>query len=253
MSAPRSLKEIYEIDELKLYFGEDFHINEHVIIRQPSMGDIIEFGERKYFSLIHLLTATPSDMIAQLYKMGLDWNDVEDFELFSMFAISLDLEDTKILFGDLDFRDFQIIPIEGKHRHVLHHNKYNFDLDELTYGAIAQYLRTMHGYKKNVAIAGNEATKQMMIEMALEDLEIAKRKEYKSQLKSMISTMVNSAGFKYNLEEVRKMKFCQFMDSVSRVQIIRSSDALLQGCYSGMIDTKKIDKKQLNFLRDINS
>lgn len=253
MSAPRSLKEIYEIDELKLYFGEDFRVNEHVVIRQPSMGDIIEFGERKYFSLIHLLTATPSDMIAQLHKMGLDWNEVEEFELFSMFAISLDLEDTKILFGDLDFRDFQIIPIEGKHRHVLHHNKYNFDLDELTYGAIAQYLRTMHGYKKNVAIAGNEATKQMMIEMALEDLEIAKRKEYKSQLKSMISTMVNSAGFKYNLEEVRKMKFCQFMDSVSRVQIIRSSDALLQGCYSGMIDTKKIDKKQLNFLRDINS
>lgn len=247
----KSLKDLYEIDELKLYFGEDFRVNDHVVIHQPSMGEIIEMGERKYFSLVQLLTATPSDMIAQLHKMGLDWNNVEEFELFSMLALTLDKNDTKILFGDLDFSEFKIVPLEGVRSHVLRNERLGFNLDELTYGAIVQYLRAMHGFKKNVAKAGNEATKMMMIDMAIEDLEIAKRKKYKSQLKSLISTMVNSAGFKYNLQEIKEMKLCQFMDSVSRIQIIRSSEALLQGCYSGMIDTKKVDKKELNCMRDI--
>ena len=245
------MKELYEIDELKLYFGEDFRVNDYVIIRQPSIGEIIQMGEKKYFSIVQLLTSTPSDMIAQLHKMGLDWNEVDEFELFSMLALSLDKEDTRILFGDLDFSQFRIEPLEGVRRHVLRHQELGFEIDELSYGAIVHYLRVMHGFKKKTALAGNEATKQMMIEMALEDLEIAKRKQFKSQLKSLVSTMVNSAGFKYNLEEVKEMKLCQFMDSVSRVQIIRSSEALLQGCYSGMIDTKKIDKKELNCMRDI--
>jgi len=252
MSAVQSsLKQLYEVDELKLYFGDDFRINDHVIIHQPTIGEILEMGEQKYFSIVHLLTATPSDMIAQLHKKGLDWNEIEDFELFSMLILGLKKEDTSILFGDLDFSEFRIEPVEGKRQHVLRHERLGFAIDELMYGAIVHYIRTMHGFKKNVSLAGNEATKQMMIEMALEDLEIAKKKKYKSSLKAIISTLVNSAGFKYGLEEIRNMKFCALMDSISRIQIIRSSEALLHGCYSGMIDTKKINKKELNFMRDI--
>lgn len=246
-----SLKRLYEVDELKLYFGDDFKVNEHITIHQPTIGEILEMGEQKYFSIAHLLTATPSDMIAQLHKRGIDWNKIEDFELFSMLILGVSQKDTQIFFGDLDFSEFQIEPTEGKRQHVLRHKRLGFVIDELMYGAIVNYIRTMHGFKKNVSLAGNEATRQMMIEMALEDLAIAQKKQYKSSLKAIISTLFNSPGFKYNLEEIRNMKFCAFMDSVSRIQIIRSSDALLRGCYSGMIDTKKINKKDLNFMRDI--
>ena len=47
------------------------------------------------------------------------------------------------------------------------------------------------------------------------------------------------------------MPIYAFMDSISRIQIIRTTTALLQGCYSGMIDMKKINKNELNFMREI--
>ena len=42
------------------------------------------------------------------------------------------------------------------------------------------------------------------------------------------------------------------MDAVQRSQIYVSTDALLHGMYSGMIDTKKINKKQFNWMRDVS-
>ena len=41
------------------------------------------------------------------------------------------------------------------------------------------------------------------------------------------------------------------MDSVQGAQIYVSTTALLQGMYSGMIDTSKIDKKEFNWMRSI--
>lgn len=243
--------ELFEIDELKLYFGEDFKLNEYMTIRQPTIGEIMEFGEKNYFGLVQTFTATPSDMIAQLDKAGIDWNQISDFELFSMMVVTLPVNHTKILFGDFDFGQFEIVPIEGERRNVLRHKELNFDFDELGYEALVGYLRQMHSLKKNVHLAGNASTKRIMIEMAHEELNRLKKKPYKSQMKSLISTMVNSAGFKYDLEHVRQMHYCAFMDSVARTQIIFSSTALMHGIYSGNVDMKKLDKKELNCMRDI--
>jgi len=42
------------------------------------------------------------------------------------------------------------------------------------------------------------------------------------------------------------------MDSVQRLQIYESSTALMKGMYSGFLDTSKINKEELNFMRDIS-
>ena len=47
------------------------------------------------------------------------------------------------------------------------------------------------------------------------------------------------------------MPMYAFMDAVTRIQIIKSTTALLNGCYSGMIDTSKINKKEFNWMREI--
>jgi hypothetical protein len=49
-----------EIDELLLYFGDDYVINDQIRIHQPTIGEIVA-GEREYFSMVHTLTAIPSD------------------------------------------------------------------------------------------------------------------------------------------------------------------------------------------------
>lgn len=49
------------VDEIQLYFGDDYIVNDQITIKQPRIGDIIAFGEAAYFSMIHTLTAIPSD------------------------------------------------------------------------------------------------------------------------------------------------------------------------------------------------
>lgn len=48
-------------DDLQIYFGEPWVLNDNITIYQPKLNDIIKYGESKYFNMVHLLTAIPSD------------------------------------------------------------------------------------------------------------------------------------------------------------------------------------------------
>lgn len=249
------MKELFEIDKLQQYFGYGLKICDGLEIKQPTVGDIVRMGEDNYYDLIYTLTAIPSDMIAQLDKMHIDWEEIEDFELFCLLVPNLELEKTQVMFGDLDFSLFRIeVPVEGERRCQLRHLEKDIIIDELRYKAIVNYLCGMFGIKKQPRHAGNAFAKKMMIEMAYEDLEKNKRKrerDHKSQLQPLISTMINMPGFKYNLKEVMEIGYAEFIDSVTRTQIISSTTALLNGVYSGNVDTKKIDKSLYNYMREI--
>ena len=87
--------DIFDVDQLQLYFGDDYIINDKIKISQPTIGEIVDFGEAQYFSVIHTITAIPSDMKSQLWDLGIDWMEIEDFELFMMLAPTLPVERTK--------------------------------------------------------------------------------------------------------------------------------------------------------------
>ena len=96
-----------DVSELELYFGDDYIVNDNIKIHQPTIGELIKC-ERDYFSVIYTLTAIISDMKSQLWDMGLDWCEIEDFQLFLMLAPTLTQDRTSILFGDLDFSQMKI-------------------------------------------------------------------------------------------------------------------------------------------------
>ena len=50
-----------DVDELKLYFGDDYIINDNIVITQPTIDGVVTYGEAQYFSMVHTLTAIPSD------------------------------------------------------------------------------------------------------------------------------------------------------------------------------------------------
>lgn len=253
-----SPSDLYEMDELQQYFGYGLKICDGLEIHQPTVGDIVRMGEYNYFNTVNLITAIPSDMKAQLDMMGIDWETMEDFELFCLLAPQMTLDDTRVLFGDLDFTKFKItIPEnrpEGDRTIYLKHQETGLIIDELRYKAITNYLCHMHHIKKKPQIAGNAYTHKMLLEMAYEDMERNKKKarNEKSALKSLISTMVNMPGFKYNLQELMDVGYCQFMDSVSRIQVIESTTALMHGVYMGNVDMKKINKADFNYMRDMS-
>ena len=250
-------RELYtDNDELKIYRGKDYVVSKHIKIHQPTLGEICDYGEQSYYQMIQTITATPQSMKVQLWDMGIDYTTWQPYQLFWFLIIRiLPQKTTELVFGDLDFSKFQPKPSDDGESVVL--KQYvNGDLvvlDEYTYNVIIDYLCKSHFIEQDLKIPGNQATKEILIEDAREEMRANKNKPFHSQLKNLISTMVNIEGFKYNHAQVWDMKINAFMDSVKRIGKIKNATLLLQSGYSGFgINLKDItDKKQLDWLGEL--
>lgn len=243
------MENLLEVDELSLYFGEPYVVNDYITITLPKIGEVVKYGERQYYSMIQTITAIPSDMKSQLFDMGLDWTQVEDFQLFMMLAPTLPKDKTYILFGNLDFQAMR--PFQNKQNGavVLFNPQTNAVIDELAYGKMHAYLCSAHNLTKKVEKAANEFTKKFMIEEDRQKIAYNQKQPYKSFLRPLISAVKCRMG--YTLDYVKNMGLYEFMDDLNRLQVIVNADALLQGSYSGMVDTSKIPKKNFDWCRSI--
>lgn len=217
----------------------------------PTIKEIVSFGEEDYFKMVQHITATPSDFKSTLWDIGIDWEKVSEFELFcSMLAPSLPKEKTSILLGDIDLSSMKLYNhpnIEGEV--ILANKEAGVAIDKYVYLKMAEYIRQMHGLKKKVERAKNKITKKVLIEDDRQRKQQVADAVYKSSLYPLISSVKVRMG--YTLDYIAQMHVVEFMQDLQRLQIIVQSDALLNGCYSGFCDTSKINKKELNWLRDI--
>lgn len=239
------------IDFLKIYFGDPYSVNEKIILRQPSLGEILEYGEKDYWSFVYSVTAIPSDFKPELFDKGIDYETISDLEMFHMMTAKITPDKSKILFGDIDLTRLKLYRQKNNDELVLYDETSGVKIDRRINMIIQGYLTTLHGIKKKVEHAGNFMTKQIMIEDDRQRKARNADKPWKSTLVPLISAMVNNAGFKYDVERVRDMKLFAFMDSVARISAINTSNLLLQGAYAGKVDMKKVDKKSLDWLRDL--
>lgn len=239
-----------DADELQLYFGDDYIINDHIIITQPTVGQIVEYGEASYFSTVHTITAIPSDMKSQLWDMGLDWCEVDDFELFMMLAQTLTPDRTGILFGDLDFSKLRPFKNNQNGDIVLADKDTGVIIDKMVYLRIMSYLRRLHNLTPKIEKAANKMTKKVLIEEDRQRRFHAKDKPFKSYLLPLISAIKVKQG--YTKDYVRNMGLYEFFDDVARAQVIDSADHLLNGAYSGMMDLKKVNKSEFNWMRELH-
>lgn len=249
----------FEFDRLKMYFGEPYTIETDTCelqINQPTIGNILEFGEKEFYSMLNTFVANTTSYRLQLWDMGVDWNKISDYELFCMLIKGLDKNATYLLFGDLDFQSFDLFTkkIDDTEVLTLYSRDENIEINEETYRCISEYLRLMFNIYPKVEKAKGKATKEAIIDEDRMNLELEKKKNKgsKSMLLPLVSSCINHPGFKYKLDELREIGIVQFMDSVQRLQIYESTVALNSGMYSGMCDLSKVDKKLFNFMRDID-
>ena len=239
-----------DVSELDLYFGDDYVINEYITITQPTIGQIVRYGEAPYFSMVHTLTAIPSDMKSILWdQMQLDWTKIEDFELFMVLSQTLTPDKTGILFGDLDFSKLRPFNNNQNDEVVLANKETGLIIDKLIYTRIANYLRKLHGITPKPEKAKGKRAKQAMIDEDRRIHEFNKDKPFKSFLMPLISSLKVKQG--YTKDYVRNMGLFEFFSDISRIQAIDSADHLLNGMYCGMADLSKIDKKNFNWMREL--
>lgn len=239
-----------EVDELQLYFGDDYIINDYIKIKQPRIGEIVDYGEAKYFSVVHTLTAIPSDMKSMLWDMDLDWCEVEDFDLFMMLVQTLTPDKTSILFGNIDFSKLKPFRSSQNGDIFLADKETGLKIDKMIYLRIMSYLRKLHNITPKVEKAANKMTKKVLIEEDRQKILNAKNKPFKSYLLPMISAIKVKQG--YTKDYVRNMGLYEFFDDVSRVSVIDHANHLLNGAYCGMADLSKVPKKEFNWLRPLN-
>ena len=112
---PRNPK--IEFDLLQMYFGEPYVIDlpdalGKVTVYSPTIGDIIEIGEKNFYKTLNIFICNTTQYRVVLWDLGIDWNTYSDFELFINLLPEADPTASKLLFGDLDFSKF--VPIWRK-------------------------------------------------------------------------------------------------------------------------------------------
>jgi hypothetical protein len=239
-----------DVDSLFLYFGDDYVVNDKITLMQPTIGQIVDYGEAQYFSMIHTLTAIPSDVKSMLWdQMQLDWTQIEDFELFTMFSQTMTPDKTGIIFGDLDFSKMKLYRHPQNDEIVLADKEAGIMIDKLIYMRMMTFLRKLHNITPKPERAKGKRARQAMIDEDRRNRELNKDKPFRSYLLPLISAIKVKQG--YTRDYVKNMGLFEFFDDVSRAQVIDSASHLLNGAYCGMADLSKIDKKNFNWMREL--
>ena len=239
--------------KLCLLRGMPYEINHKISIRQPTLNEIFEMGEDKYYSIVFNFVATPSDMKSSLFDMGIDYESVSEFSLFCARCKVLNQKDTAIFFGDVDFSKLQIAKNPQNNEPILAYLDDNGEMDfggviidSHIYELIASHIRHMNKITKNVEKPANEFTKKILID---EDrLQKKTKKKHESQLSQLILALVNCSDFPYNFKTIWELPISVLMDSVYQIQKYKNAQNLIQGIYSGSIDGTKLDKSDLKWI-----
>ena len=275
---------MFDIDELKIYRGSDIPITDKIIVTQPTLDQIIEFGEKRYFQTVHCLTGVGADFKWQLWDyFGIDYTTIDDFELFKKmiwgslsskkyiykeltenrekYAEQLKniseeelsemlLNPLSLIFKDIDLADFDEYESDKSKETILYDKEHDITIDRFIYMRIVDAVRKIHGFKRNNQMPANERTKMDLIDDARDEYMMAAQKEYKSVLQPLISALVAKTG-QLGSDNIWNTKIYMFFDSIKRINKIQDATLLLQGAYSGFASLKGVDKARLDWTGEI--
>lgn len=247
-------------DSLQMYCGIS-HIVDiptasgSIEIILPTLGDVIRVGQKRFYSTLNIFTTNTTSYRLLLWKQGIDWNKISDFELFCMLYKEIDDEIAQMFLKGIILSDFNLYTkkVDDDETIILYNQKTDVEINEEVYQNIAQYLRIAFNTHPEEKITKDEGLKSAYIrkdESALRQAELNGDSD-DSSLQPLISACINHPGFKYNLKEVMDISICEFFDSIKRLQLYENSTAIMKGLYSGMVDGSKINPESYNFMKPL--
>lgn len=232
---------------LNLLYEDSVRINDNIRVMIPDVGTVLSH-EEDYYRLVSVLTAMPYDMMVQLDDIGIDFTEIDDYDLFLLLFPGLKTENTELLFGDLDLSQFAAEINQKNGTVILRDPGTGIVIDRAIFTRIANTLREIHHLEKTVKKPGNEDAKKYLLERTRKKLKRMKSRKFKSELQSLIVAMVNSSEFKYDYETVKKISIYQFNQSVH--QIINKTDwsNRMHGVYAGTVDAKRLTEDEMSWI-----
>lgn len=239
------------IDKLKAFRGKDYKLNQKITIRQPTLDEICEYGEQEYFSLVKLFCSTPADQKVDIWDMlHIYWDQMDEFELFISIMPAIMEKDLSIIIPNVDFTSF--VPVVNQEvNEIVLKNQDGVVIDRAVHLLMTDYVRYVHRFRKNVDVGYDNFTKDVMIEDDRDEMAVLARKPFESFIFPAISALTNCADFKYRFDDVWGLPIGAFMVSVERIPRYRNYEHMMHGIYSGCVDMKKINKKDLIFMSEL--
>lgn len=232
------------MDQLQVFRGRDYIINDRIRIRQPTISEIADYGEQKYFSVIRTITSTPADRKVEIWDaMHTYWDQIDEFELFVSMLGTFRRMDMSIVLPDIDFDSFRTLVNPNTKDFVLV-NSDGVKIDRSIYTILTNELRSIHQLKKNTEIGYDNIAKDCMIEDDRYDYESAANKPFKSIILPFLSYLAVRNGF----SEVWNVPIGAFFYEMKGEQKVKSYDNVMHGIYSGCVDIKKINKDELSWI-----
>ncbi len=232
---------------INLLYKQRYDITDAIHISIPTVRDVLE-SEDEYYGAVFALTAMPIDMMVQLDDIGIDFTQINEYELFLyMFPALRVMPHIGLIFGDLDLSGFQTAVDDRGHVFLIDQES-DIRIDRAMYGQIAQALREIHGLTKDVRKPGNDEARKYMIDRERKKMRRAARQKKRSYLESLIIALVNTEQFKYDYESILDLTIYQLNASLRQITKKINYDNLMFGCYSGSVDIKKISQEELIWL-----
>lgn len=227
-----------------LLYCKTHKITDKISVRVPTVRDILD-NEDEYYSAVALFVSTPYDMMAQLDSVGIDFTEINDWDLFCLMFRELQRRDLSLIFDDLDLSKFIIKSNEKNGEIIFVNEELDIVIDRGIHTQITNFLRDVLNIERHDKKPANEEAKKYMIERARKKLRRQKRNKTEHQLEHFIISLVNTAEFSYDYQSVLDLTIYQF--NVSLRQIIKKVkfDKLMIGCYAGTVNTKTIDPSEL--------
>lgn len=204
--------------------------------------------EEGYYALVQILTAMPIDLMCQLDDYGIDFTTIDDYELFLLLFPGICSQNTNMIFGDLDLKQFKLATNEKNGTTVLYNSKDDIVIDRAIHDKIADILRTIHHLEKDTRKPGNKEAQKYMIDRAKKKLKRERDKVRASQLEPLIISMVNTEQYKYNFATTRDLSIYQFNESVRQIINKVDYDNRMHGVYAGTVSIKDLSQDDLNWI-----
>lgn len=241
-----------ELDKLTLIAGDPIVVNDWIQIKQPTLNDIKKIGESEYYNVLWTLCSSPWDMPSMLDDIGIDFMSISEWDFFRMLLPMVTNVDLSVIFGDLNFAEFQEMQMteeNGDKSIVLFRAKDQKIFDEETYHMFIKCLRELIGFQHKGKKAANKATAEIIImdDRKKRQQQEKDKKEYESIIYDMIVSLVNTEEFSYDYKTVMDITLYQLMKSFTQIQGKKSAVALMQGSMSGFVDTSGINPTDMTW------
>lgn len=228
----------------------EYKVNDKISVHVPTVDEIFDFGDQKYYSIVQSLVSTPFDLMVELDDIGIDYETITNYQMFMLMmeSIAVSEEDTSILFGGLNLKNFREMDNSKNGERVLWDKQNDIIIDQMIALEICNAIRKIHFWDATLDRAGNAEAKRYLIERNRKAKQRLAKKPYKSFLENMIISLVNTEEFPYNYETVMELSVYKLNASWRQINKKKHWEQTMNGVYFGTVDMNKIDIEKISWL-----